>query len=103
MGSLEPAPPILGLAQGKAALTFKELAEAKSNGTIEVQVFPNSQLYKDREEFEALRSNAVQYLGTAKSTVSVPEWQMFDLPYIFPTTAAAVKVANGPMGKELYE
>ncbi len=89
----------------KAALKFKELAEKKSNGSIEVQVFPNSQLYKDAEEFAALQSNAVQYLapGTAKFSVSVPEWQVFDLPYIFPTTDAVIKVADGPIGAELYK
>lgn len=89
----------------KAALKFKELAEKKSNGSIEVQVFPNSQLYKDAEEFTALQSNAVQYLapGTAKFSVSVPEWQVFDLPYIFPTTEAVIKVADGPIGAELYK
>ena len=91
--------------KGKAALKFKEIAEKLSNGSIEVQVFPNSQLYKDAEEFGALQSNAVQYLapGTAKFSVSVPEWQVFDLPYIFPTTQAAIKVADGPVGKQLYE
>ncbi len=89
----------------KAALKFKELAEKYSNGNIEVQVFPNSQLYKDAEEFAALQSNAVQYLapGTAKFSVSVPEWQVFDLPYIFPTTDAVIKVADGPIGQELYK
>ncbi len=91
--------------KGKAALKFKEIAEKLSNGGIEVQVFPNSQLYKDAEEFGALQANAVQYLapGTAKFSVSVPEWQVFDLPYIFPTTQAAIKVADGPVGKQLYE
>lgn len=89
----------------KAALKFKELAEAKSNGSIEVQVFPNSQLYKDREEFEALQANAVQYLapGTAKFAVTVPEWQVFDLPYIFASTEALYKVTDGPIGAELYK
>lgn len=89
----------------KAALKFKEVAEKLSNGNIEVQVFPNSQLYKDAEEFGALQSNAVQYLapGTAKFSVTVPEWQVFDLPYIFPTSDAVIKVADGPIGQDLYK
>lgn len=89
----------------KAALKFKELAEAKSKGNIEVQVFPNSQLYKDREEFEALQTNAVQYLapGTAKFAVTVPEWQVIDLPFIFASEDALHKIADGPIGKDLYE
>lgn len=88
----------------KAALKFKELAEAKSNGNIEVQVFANSQLYKDREEFEALQTNAVQYLapGTAKFSVTVPEWQVVDLPFIFGSQDAVKAFADGPIAQELY-
>lgn len=89
----------------KAALKFKELAEKASNGNIEVQVFPNSQLYKDAEEFPALQSGAVHYLapGTAKFAVTVPQWQVFDLPYAFANKEAAYKVIDGPITQELYK
>ncbi|HMK14269.1 MAG TPA: C4-dicarboxylate ABC transporter, partial [Burkholderiales bacterium] len=39
--------------KGKAALTFKQLVEERTNGRVKVEVYPNSQLYKDREEMEA--------------------------------------------------
>lgn len=41
--------------KGKAALKFKELAELRTKGLVKVEVYPNSQLYKDREELEALQ------------------------------------------------
>ena len=40
--------------KGQAALKFKELAEKKLAGKVEVQVFPNSQLFGDGKEMEAL-------------------------------------------------
>ena len=44
--------------KGKGALKFKELAEAKTAGRVKVEIYPNSQLYKDREELEALQLGA---------------------------------------------
>ena len=35
--------------KGKGALRFKELAEQRTNGKVKVEVYPNSQLYKDKE------------------------------------------------------
>mgnify|MGYP000544741195 CR=1 FL=1 len=49
--------------KGQAALRFKELAEARTSGKVRVEVYPNSTLYKDREELEALRLGAVVALG----------------------------------------
>ena len=45
--------------KGKGALKFKELAEKYTNGKVKVEVYPNSQLYKDKEELEALQLGAV--------------------------------------------
>lgn len=49
--------------KGKAAEKFKELAEAKTNGAVKVEVYPNSTLYKDKEEMEALQMGAVHMLA----------------------------------------
>ncbi len=49
--------------KGKAAEKFKELAEKYTNGKVKVEVYPNSQLYKDKEELEALQLGAVQMLA----------------------------------------
>src|ERR1700693_2885058 len=53
--------------KGKGALKFKELAEARTNGKVKVEVFPNSSLYKDKEEIESLQIGAVQMLAPAVS------------------------------------
>ena len=46
--------------KGKAALRFKELAEKATNGRVRIDIYPDSQLYKDKEELEALQLGAVQ-------------------------------------------
>ena len=49
--------------KGKGADKFKELAEKYTNGKVRIEVYPNSQLYKDKEEVEALQLGAVQMLA----------------------------------------
>jgi C4-dicarboxylate-binding protein DctP len=54
--------------KGKGALKFKELAEKYTDGKVKIEVYPNSSLYKDKEEIEALQLGSVQMLApsTAK-------------------------------------
>jgi C4-dicarboxylate-binding protein DctP len=91
-------------AKGRAALKFKELAEARSKGRVRVEVYANSQLYKDREEIEALRLGAVQMLAPSLSKlagVGGADFEVFDLPFLFPDHAAYRRVVDGPVGAEL--
>src|SRR6266581_1077991 len=53
--------------KGLAAEKFKELAEKYTAGKVKVEVYPNSQLYKDKEELEALQLGAVQMLAPSNS------------------------------------
>src|SRR6201746_1102549 len=90
--------------KGLAAEKFKELAEKYTNGKVKVEVYPNSQLYKDKEELEALQLGAVQMLAPSNSKfgpIGVKEFEVFDLPYIFADTKALKAVTDGPIGKEM--
>src|SRR5437763_13149795 len=90
--------------KGKGALKFKELAEKYTGGKVKVEVYPNSQLYKDKEEIEALQLGAVQMLApsTAKfAPLGAKEFEALDLPFVFPDQATYTKVAEGPVGKFL--
>jgi len=90
--------------KGQAALRFKELAERNTGGRVRVEVYPNSQLYKDKEELEALQLGAVQMLAPSLAKfgpLGVKEFEVFDLPFIFPSKTALYKVTEGPIGKGL--
>ena len=92
--------------KGKASLKFKELAEKYTNGKVKVEIYPNSTLYKDAEELEALQLGAVQILApsTGKfAPLGVKEFEALDLPFIFPDLATYNKIANGPVGKMLLQ
>jgi len=92
--------------KGRAAERFKELAEKMTNHRVKVEVYPNSQLYKDKEELEALQLGAVQMLAPSLAKfgpLGVKEFEVFDLPYIFPNKAALYTVTEGPIGKGLLQ
>jgi len=92
--------------KGQAADRFKQLAEKYTNGRVKVEVYPNSQLYKDKEELEALQLGAVQMLAPSLAKfgpLGVKEFEAFDLPYIFPSKTALYNVTEGEIGKGLLK
>jgi C4-dicarboxylate-binding protein DctP len=91
--------------KGKGADKFKELAEKYTNGKVKVEVYPSSQLYKDKEEMEALQLGAVQMLAPSLAkfgSLGVKEFEAFDLPFMFADGAALGRVTNGEVGKQLF-
>jgi C4-dicarboxylate-binding protein DctP len=92
--------------KGKGADKFKELAEKYTNGKVKVEVYPNSTLYKDKEELEALQLGAVQMLAPSNSKfgpMGVKSFEVFDLPYLLPNKSALRKVTDGPIGKAMLK
>src|SRR3978361_243576 len=90
--------------KGKGSEKFKELAEKYTSGKVKVEVYPNSQLYKDNEELQALQLGSVQMLAPSLAKfgpLGVKEFEVFDLPYILPDKAALRKVTDGALGKKL--
>jgi C4-dicarboxylate-binding protein DctP len=92
--------------KGKGAEYFKKLAEERTKGRVKVEVYPNSQLYKDGEEMEALQLGSVQMLAPSVAKfgpLGAREFEVFDLPYIFDSFENLHKVTDGPVGKKLFK
>lgn len=89
--------------KGKAALKFKELVEKSMPGKVEVQVFPNSQLFGDGKELEALLLGDVQIIAPslAKFGKYTPKLQIFDLPFLFDDLEAVDRFQASPQGQSL--
>ena len=90
--------------KGKAALKFKELAEKYTNGKVKVEVYPNSSLYKDKEELEALQLGSVQFLAPSISKfgpLGVREFDVFDLPFLLVDDKRAQQMFHSPMIAEM--
>jgi C4-dicarboxylate-binding protein DctP len=91
--------------KGNGAQRFKELAESRTQGRVRVEIYPNSQLYKDKEEMEALQLGSVQMLAPSLAKfgpLGVKEYEVFDLPFIFRDQAAFRAVTDGPVGADLF-
>jgi C4-dicarboxylate-binding protein DctP len=92
--------------KGKGAEKFKELAEKYTNGKVKVEVYPNSTLYKDKEELEALQLGAVQMLAPSNSKfgpMGIKDFEVFDLPFLLPNLASLRKVTEGPIGQKMLK
>ena len=90
--------------KGKGAEKFKELAEQYTDGRVTVEIYPNSQLYKDKEELEALQMGAVQMLAPSLAKfgpLGVPEFELFDLPMLFKDRNDLRKITEGEVGQNL--
>lgn len=92
--------------KGQAAEFFKKRAEELTQGKVKVELYPNSQLYKDKEEMEALQLGAVQMLAPSLAKfgpLGAKEFEVFDLPFIFNNYDDLHKVTKGPVGQMLMD
>ncbi len=90
--------------KGQAADYFKKLVEERTKGRVKVEVYPNSQLFKDKEEMEALQMGSVQMLAPSLAKfgpLGLKEFEVFDLPFIFDDYKELHKVTQGPVGAKL--
>src|SRR6195256_369062 len=92
--------------KGKGAEYFKKLAEERTKGRVKVEIYPNSSLFKDGEETEALQLGSVQMLAPSLAKfgpLGVREFEVFDLPYLFDNYDDLHKVTRGPVGASLLK
>jgi len=91
--------------KGQAADMFARLANDRLKGKVEVQVFPNSQLYTDKKVLDALSSGSVEMAApsTAKFTSWVPQLQLFDLPFMFKNREVLYQTMDGEVGKKMFK
>ncbi len=92
--------------KGRAADKFKELGEKYTDGKVKIEVYPNSQLYKDKEELEALQLGAVQMLAPSLAKfgpLGAKEFEVYDFPCLFPNKEGLRHITDGPIGQGLLK
>jgi C4-dicarboxylate-binding protein DctP len=90
--------------KGQAAQKFANLVATRTQGKVRVDVYPNSQLYGDQDEIAALLMGSVEMLAPSLTKLKVlhtPEFEVFDLPYLFADIESAHRVTQGQIGKDL--
>ncbi len=91
--------------KGQMALKFKELAESRLPGKVEVKVYPNSQLFTDSTVLQAMQLGDVEMAAPSLSKFQkyTPKLQLFDLPFLFENIEAVDRFQQGPHGQELLK
>lgn len=89
--------------KGQMAQRFKELAEERFPGRVRVEVYPSAQLMEDTESIEALAFGEIQMIAVSLSLFDrlTQQFQVFDLPFLFPDLAAVERFQSSPAGREL--
>lgn len=91
--------------QYKGLLKFKEIVEEKTDGSIKVETYHSGQLGDDRSMTEALQlgTQEVTIPSTAPIANFVPEFSVFDFPFLFPNEQVADKVLDGEVGQKFLD
>src|SRR5262249_20695351 len=89
--------------KGQGALMFKQLAEQRRPGKVVVEVYPNSTLFGDAKEMEALALGDVQLIAPSLSKFDrfTKQLQIFDLPFLFDDIGAIDRFQKGEIGKKM--
>lgn len=90
--------------KGLALERFGQRLQELSQGRIQVVIHPNSLLYGDADEMQALQLGAVDMLAPSLSKfgpVGFPEFELFDLPFLFDSSAQVRRITQGPVGQDL--
>ena len=88
-----------------SAPQIKKELEARSNGRIDVQLFPNRQLGDEKPMIEGMRLGTVDAGVITNAVIAQiePAFQLNDLPFLFESEPQAQKVLDGPVGQRLQK
>lgn len=85
---------------------FRALVEARSGQRLRVQIYPQGQLYGDQDEMQALQLGAIDMVAPSLSKfgpIGFPEFELFDLPFLFDSVADVRRLTQGPVGQRLLD
>ncbi|MBP1933864.1 TRAP transporter substrate-binding protein [Ammoniphilus resinae] len=80
----------------EAADLYKKKVEEKSNGAIEVKIFPDGQLGKDLAVLDALKLGSIEMsVPSSVMATKSPEFGVFDIPFLFEDRTKVAQIAHG--------
>lgn len=89
----------------KGIVEFQKAIHEKSNGKLEIKIFPDGQLGSEREVLELIQIGSVAITKVSAATLSnfVPEYQVFEIPYLFRDEDHKFSITEGNVGKSILE
>ncbi|WP_163648524.1 TRAP transporter substrate-binding protein [Modicisalibacter sp. 'Wilcox'] len=92
-------------AQYRGLEYFEKIVEKRSDGHIQVELFPGAQLGDDLQAVSALQSGTLEMTAPSTSPLvsMFPKFALFDLPFLFPTPEVADEVLDGEIGQQMLK
>ncbi len=87
----------------QGALAMKEYIEEASDGTIRMEIYPNSSLFGDQDEYQNLVANNIQFIAPAltKFVGNNPQFNISEMPFLFENDEQAIEFWDGEKGQEV--
>lgn len=89
----------------EAAVKFSEMVKERTNGNVDIQIFPASQLGGQRDLLEGLQLGTVDITLSSSAVLAnfIPQCQVLDMPFIFTSGEHVYKVVDGPLAQDIYK
>lgn len=92
--------------KGMTLERFRTLVEERTGQRIRVRIYPQGELYGDQDEMQALQLGAIDMVAPSLSKfgpIGFPEFELFDLPFLFDSVTDVRRITQGPLGQRLLE
>lgn len=83
-----------------SAMKFAQLVSQYTGGRVKITVYPNSELGTSNSILQGLEADTIQFYATPDLSAVVPETDVIELPYLFPSAQVASQVLNGPVANQ---
>ncbi|MBC7082456.1 MAG: DctP family TRAP transporter solute-binding subunit [Firmicutes bacterium] len=94
-------------AWGRGAVKFAELAKEYTGGKVNIKVYPNAVLVggDQMRQAEMVQSGAIDFMLNSTINISpmISEFNVFALPFLFPSYEAVDAAVNSPAGDKLFK
>jgi C4-dicarboxylate-binding protein DctP len=89
----------------RGVVVFKKMVEQKTTGRVKVDIYPASQLGKEREQFEGVKLGTIEMCMIAEGPMAgfFPEIMVVGIPYLYANEVTAWRSLDGSFGKTLFE
>ena len=89
----------------RGVVIFKKMVEQKTAGRVKVDIYPASQLGKEREQFEGVKLGTIEMCMIAEGPMAgfIPEIMVVGIPYLYANEITAWRPLDGSFGKALFE
>jgi tripartite ATP-independent transporter DctP family solute receptor len=93
----------IGAAHTKSALVMKDLLASRTEGRVQVTIYPDAQLGNNGVMANSVKAGTLDAVVTDAGhlSVAVPELDVFSLPFLYKDSAQVLKFAEGPIGERL--